>query len=61
MAGPYAGSCSAVMNSFGNLCSALFTAYVGAFETKYGWDSVFFTIAAAGIVAALLFSRIQGA
>jgi sugar phosphate permease len=57
--GPFAGSCSAVMNSVGNLCSALFTSRVGAFETTYGWDSVFFTIAALGIVAALLFSRIK--
>ena len=57
--GPYAGSCSAVMNSFGNLCSAVFTLRVGAFETAYGWDAVFFTVAGAGVLAALLFSRIK--
>jgi sugar phosphate permease len=57
--GPFAGSCSAVMNCFGNLCSAIFTSRVGAFETAYGWNAVFFTIAALGVVAALLFSRIN--
>jgi MFS transporter, ACS family, glucarate transporter len=57
--GPFAGSCSAVMNSFGNLCSAIFTFYVGTFETRYGWDAVFFTVAGAAVLAALLFSRIN--
>jgi sugar phosphate permease len=57
--GSFAGSCSAVMNSFGNLCSALFTKQVGAFSTAYGWDAVFFTIAALALVAAFLFSRIH--
>jgi MFS transporter, ACS family, glucarate transporter len=57
--GPVAGSCSAVMNSFGNLCSALFTSRVGAFESTYGWNAVFFTVAAAGVVAAILFSFIK--
>ncbi len=57
--GPFAGSCSAVMNSFGNLCAAVFTSRVGAFETTYGWNAVFFTVAAAGIAAAILFSRIK--
>ncbi|HEX4271564.1 MAG TPA: MFS transporter [Rhizomicrobium sp.] len=57
--GSFAGSCSAVMNSFGNLCSAIFTFYVGAFETRYGWDAVFFTVAGAAVLAALLFSRID--
>ena len=57
--GRFAGSCSAVMNSFGNLAAALFTSRVGAFESAYGWDAVFFTVAAAGILAAILFSRIK--
>jgi sugar phosphate permease len=57
--GPFAGSCSAVMNSFGNLCAAIFTSRVGAFESAYGWDAVFFTVAGAGVLAALLFSRIK--
>jgi len=57
--GPFAGSVSAVMNSFGNLCSAVFTAFVGVFEITYGWDAVFFTVAGAGVLAALLFSQIN--
>ncbi len=57
--GTFAGSCSAVMNSFGNLCSAVFTSQVGAFATGYGWNAVFYTIAALAIVAAFLFSRIH--
>jgi len=37
----------------------VFTLRVGAFETAYGWDAVFFTVAGAGVLAALLFSRIK--
>ena len=57
--GSFAGSCSAVMNSFGNLCSALFTSQVGRFEHAHGWNAVFFTVAAAAVAGALLFSRIK--
>jgi sugar phosphate permease len=57
--GPFAGSCSAVMNSFGNLAAALFTSRVGAFETAHGWNAVFFTVAAAAVFAAILFARVK--
>ncbi len=57
--GPYAGSCSAVMNFFGNLCSAFATWKIGAFETAFGWDALFFGIAGLGVLGALLFSRIN--
>lgn len=57
--GPFAGSVSAVMNCFGNLCSAFFTARVGVLEMTYGWNAVFFTIAGLGLVGAFLFSRIK--
>jgi sugar phosphate permease len=57
--GPFAGSVSAVMNCFGNLCSAFFTWRLGVFESSYGWSAVFFTIAGLAVVGAFLFSRIK--
>jgi MFS transporter, ACS family, glucarate transporter len=57
--GEFAGSVSAVMNTFGNLAGALGSAITGYVITFLGWDSVFFVLAALAALGAILFSGIN--
>ena len=57
--GDYAGSVSAVMNSFGNMGGAVSTTLSGYLVKYYGWTSTFLVMAALTFVAAILFTRID--
>jgi len=57
--GEYAGSVSAVMNTFGNGAGAIAAAATGYLVTHSGWNMAFFVLAALQILAALIFLRID--
>ncbi|MBI3210296.1 MAG: MFS transporter [Candidatus Solibacter usitatus] len=57
--GDYAGSVSAVMNTFGNVGGALSPTVLAFLVTHYGWDKPFIAAAAMCALAAILFSRID--
>lgn len=57
--GIYAGSVSAVMNTFGNLGAAVAAAMTGYIVSASGWTAAFLVLAAYSSVAAVLFLRID--
>jgi MFS transporter, ACS family, glucarate transporter len=57
--GEYAGSVSAVMNTFGNIGAAIAAAMTGYIVNASGWAAAFFVLAGYSIVAAVLFTRID--
>jgi MFS transporter, ACS family, glucarate transporter len=57
--GSYAGSVSAVMNTFGNVGGALASVATGYIVTHSGWTPAFMVLAALSFVAAVLFLRID--
>ena len=57
--GDYAGSVSAVMNSFGNFGGAVSTTASGYLVKYYGWTSTFLVMSFLAFVAAILFTRID--
>jgi MFS family permease len=57
--GDYAGSVSAVMNSFGNMGGAVATTASGYLVKYFGWPSTFFAMSAMAFIAAALFTRID--
>ncbi|MDB5456728.1 MAG: putative permease [Caulobacter sp.] len=57
--GEYAGSVSAIMNTFGNIAGASAAALTGYLITLYGWDAAFLVLAGLCFLAALLFIRID--
>jgi sugar phosphate permease len=57
--GDYAGSVSAVMNSFGNFGGAVSTTASGYLVRYYGWTSTFLVMSLLAFVAAVLFCRID--
>jgi sugar phosphate permease len=57
--GEYAGSVSAVMNTFGNMAGAIAAVATGYIVAETGWKSAFFVIAAFACVGALLSARID--
>lgn len=57
--GDYAGTVSAVMNSFGNMGGAIATTLSAYLVTYFGWTSTFIVMSALSFVAALLFTRID--
>jgi MFS family permease len=57
--GDYAGSVSAVMNTFGNLGGATASALSGYLVKLYGWDVPFLVVAGLSVLAALLYSQIN--
>ncbi len=57
--GVYAGSVSAVMNTFGNLGAAIAAAMTGYIVNASGWSTAFFVLAGYSLVAAVLFLRID--
>ncbi len=57
--GVYAGSVSAVMNTFGNIGAAAAAAMTGYIVTASGWTTAFFVLAGYSTVAAILFTRID--
>jgi MFS transporter, ACS family, glucarate transporter len=57
--GNYAGSVSAVMNTFGNVGGALASVATGYIVTHSGWTPAFMILAVLSLIAALLFLRID--
>jgi sugar phosphate permease len=57
--GVYAGSVSAVMNTFGNLGAAIAAAMTGYIVTASGWTTAFVVLAGYSLLAAILFTRID--
>jgi len=57
--GEYAGSVSAVMNTFGNIAGALTAAATGYIVTHVGWSEAFYAVAAFCILGAILFLRLD--
>jgi len=55
----YAGSVSAVMNTFGNTMGAFSTLIVGFVAARYGWDKPFLIAAGFCALASVLFWRID--
>jgi sugar phosphate permease len=59
--GDYAGSVSAVMNTWGNMGGAVSTTLSGYLVRYYGWNSIFIVMSILAVVAAGLFMRIDAA
>ena len=57
--GVYAGSVSAVMNTFGNIGAAIAAALTGYIVEAHSWTAAFFVLAGYSLVAAVLFTRID--
>ena len=57
--GDYAGSVSAVMNTWGNMGGAVSTTLSGYLVKYFGWNSIFVVMSALALVAAVLFMRID--
>jgi sugar phosphate permease len=57
--GSFAGSCSAVMNTFGNVGGAIVAAATGFIVKYYGWNDAFYVVAALSVLGAVLFTRID--
>ena len=57
--GDYAGSVSAVMNTFGNIGGAVSSTALGFLVKGFGWNVPFLTASALCLFAAILFSRID--
>lgn len=57
--GSFAGSCSAVMNTFGNIGSAIVAGATGFIVKAYGWNAAFYVVAAVCVLGAILFTQID--
>jgi sugar phosphate permease len=57
--GSFAGSCSAVMNTFGNIGGAIVATATGFIVSKYGWNAAFYAVSALAVLGAILFTRID--
>jgi sugar phosphate permease len=57
--GSFAGSCSAVMNTFGNIGGAIVATATGFIVKAYGWNAAFYAVAGLAVVGALLFTQID--
>jgi sugar phosphate permease len=57
--GSFAGSCSAVMNTFGNIGGAIVATATGFIVNAYGWNAAFYAVAALAVVGAVLFTQID--
>jgi len=57
--GSFAGSCSAVMNTFGNIGGAIIATVTGFIVKAYGWDAAFYVVAGLAILGAILFTQID--
>lgn len=57
--GDFAGSVSAVMNTFGNIGGAVSPTLLAYLVRAYGWDVPFFVAAALAVIAAVLFAGID--
>jgi MFS family permease len=59
LGGDYAGSVSAVMNTFGNIGAAVAAALTGYLATQFGWNSAFLVLVGLALIAAGVCSQID--
>jgi MFS transporter, ACS family, glucarate transporter len=57
--GSFAGSCSAVMNTAGNIGGAIMATATGFIVTRYGWNASFYVVSALSVLGAILFTQID--
>lgn len=57
--GSFAGSCSAVMNTFGNVGGAIVATATGFIVSAYGWNAAFYVVSGLALLGALLFTQID--
>jgi sugar phosphate permease len=57
--GSFAGSCSAVMNTLGNIGGAIVATATGFIVNAYGWNAAFYVVSALAVIGALLFTQID--
>src|SRR6185437_7196928 len=57
--GSFAGSCSAVMNTFGNIGGAIIATVTGFIVKAYGWNAAFYVVVALAVLGAVLFTQID--
>jgi sugar phosphate permease len=57
--GHFAGSCSAVMNTLGNVGGAIVTTVTGFIVAAYGWGAAFYVVTGFCVLGAILFSQID--
>jgi len=57
--GSFAGSCSAVMNTFGNIGGAIVATATGFIVNAYGWNAAFYAVSTLAVVGAILFTQID--
>lgn len=57
--GSFAGSCSAVMNTLGNIGGAIVATATGFIVSAYSWNAAFYVVSALAVIGALLFTQID--
>src|SRR6185369_10088125 len=57
--GSFAGSCSAVMNTAGNIGGAIVATATGFIVNAYGWNAAFYVVSALAVLGAILFTQID--
>jgi sugar phosphate permease len=57
--GSFAGSCSAVMNTFGNIGGAIAAFATGFIVKAYGWNMAFYVVSGLCLIGATLFTQID--
>lgn len=57
--GHFAGSCSAVMNTLGNIGGAIVTTVTGFIVAAYGWSPAFYVVTGFCVLGAALFTQID--
>ncbi len=57
--GSFAGSCSAVMNTLGNIGGAIVAGATGYIVKYYGWNEAFYVVSALSVLGAILFTQID--
>jgi len=57
--GSFAGSCSAVMNTAGNIGGAIMATVTVFIVNAWGWNSAFYAVSLLSLLGALLFTRID--
>ena len=57
--GSFAGSCSAVMNTLGNVGGAIVAGATGYIVKYYGWNQAFYVVAVLAVIGAILFTQID--
>jgi sugar phosphate permease len=57
--GSFAGSCSAVMNTFGNIGGAIVATATGFIVNAYGWNAAFYAVSTLAVLGAILFTQID--